>query len=296
MTVAHEPIESPRTLDRGGGVVLRYRLLASAQRARPVVVLLHGLSSNLTRWSEFVEHTALREQWDILRMDMRGHGNAPWRGPLSMEDWCEDLRAVLDAEGRDRAVIVGHSLGAHVAVHFAARHPQRTRALVLIDPLPREAVRGKARWLLRFTPLLRLAAAAIVALNRLGLRRWRLPPRDLRVLDERTRAAIAAAGNPELIVKHYTSPLADLRHFPTANYLQEIAELLRPMPLAEVVAPTLVLLSRGVTFTEPQAARAVLARFTIEEVPAFHWPLTEKPAEVRAAIERFCEGLQGAIQ
>ncbi len=294
MPTANDTVEYSRTLDRGSGVVLQYRLLVSAQRARPLIVLLHGLSSNLTRWSEFIEHTTLKERWDCLRMDLRGHGDSPWRGRIGMESWVDDLRAVLDAEGRDRAVIVGHSLGAHVAVHFAACHPQRTTALVLIDPLPREAVRGKARWLLWLSPLFRLAAETVLLLNRMGIHRRRLPPRDLYELDERTRKAIAAAGDPALIVKDYTSPLADLRHFPTANYLKELVEILRPIPLAGVAAPTLVLLSRGVTFTDPKAARALLARFTIEDIPAFHWPLTEKPAEVRAAIERFCATLPSA--
>jgi pimeloyl-ACP methyl ester carboxylesterase len=209
-----------------------------------------------------------------------------------MEAWSDDLRAVLDAEGCERAVLVGHSLGAHVALHFAARYPARTQALALIDPMPREAVSGGFVWLARLSPLLRLAAATIRLFNLLGLRRRTIPPRDLRELDERTRAHIAAAGDPSLIVGHYSSPLSDLRHFPTANYLQEFAELLRPLPFERVEVPVLTLLSKAITFTDPSATHTALARLPrgeIEEIAAYHWPLTERPVDVREAIERFCE-------
>ena len=70
------------------------------------------MASNMTRWSEFIEQTALKENWDILCPDLRGHGRSFARAGLDMESWCQDLMALLDAEGCDRAVLIGHSLGA----------------------------------------------------------------------------------------------------------------------------------------------------------------------------------------
>jgi pimeloyl-ACP methyl ester carboxylesterase len=106
------------------------------------------------------------------------------------------------------------------------------------------------------------------------------------------RARLLAAGKEKEFVERYTSPRADLRHFPTANYLREFVELLRPLPpLGDVAAPTLALLSKGITFTDLKATRAELARMphvTVKLVNAYHWPLTEKPDAVRSAIERWC--------
>jgi pimeloyl-ACP methyl ester carboxylesterase len=289
---ANQAAETSHPLARPGGVTLHYRMSRPAVSPQGAVVLLHGLSSNLTRWSEFVEHTHLRERFILLRPDLRGHGDSLTRRKISLERWSGDLLAILDAQGCRDAIVVGHSLGAHVALHFAAHHPRRARALVLIDPMLREAVRGYWRWLARLRLLLAGTAAAVRLLNRLGLHRRTIPPRDLRALDGRTRAQLAAADDPTAIVDHYSAPLADLRHFPTANYLQEFAELLRPLPLERVAAPVLTLLSREPTFTEPARTRATLARLAhgeIEEIDAFHWPLTERPAETRTAIERFCE-------
>jgi len=286
-------MDETRRLSPPDGVTLSYRRRRAPDNPhRRTLVLLHGLASNHTRWSEFSELTALKRDWDILRPDLRGHGESPACGRIGLDIWCDDLTRLLDAEGAGRAVLAGHSLGAQLAYLFACRAPARVAGLVLIDPVHRPALRRGLRLAARLAPLLRAAAAGIRALNRLGLRRGPLPLRDLRALDEATRAALAQSGVRGDIVRHYTSPLADLKYFPVAHYLQELAELARPLPPpASLAAPTLVLLSRGITFTDPDAMRAWLARFPSAEtrtIDAYHWPLTERPNEVRQAIENWC--------
>lgn len=274
----------------------RWRAPENPQRR--VLVLLHGMASNHTRWSEFLEHTNLKEGWDILRPDLRGHGASFTRSPVGAKRWCADLLALLDHEGYRRAVFVGHSLGAQVAVQFAARHPDRTHGMVLIDPVFHGTLRGSALWIRRFTPLLHVLIGVVRLLNLLGLHRRHVPNRDLRALDEQTRAKLLNIGKQEEMVKLYSSPWLDLRFFPTANYLQEFIEVTRPVPsLRHIPVPTLVLLSQGVTFTDPAETRrriAGLPHVETGDVPAYHWPLTEKPREVREAIERWCEKLARA--
>src|SRR5207247_72784 len=141
-------METVRSLAVADGVTLRYRLWRQDGR-RPLLVLLHGMASNMTRWSEFVDNTGLKQQFDILRLDLRGHGESFTRGKVSMEIWSDDLKAILDAESYERAIFVGHSLGANVALHFAASQPSRVVGLTLIDPLFPEAARGIALWILR---------------------------------------------------------------------------------------------------------------------------------------------------
>lgn len=270
------------------GTPLHYRI-RRADRPQGVVVLLHGLASNLTRWSEFVEQTRLRRTWDLLRIDLRGHGESMMRGRIGMEIWSNDLADVLDAEGYPQAVLVGHSLGAHLALHFAARFPGRARGLVLIDPVFPRALRGYRRWLMRLRGLLGAAAALVRLANALGLRRRTFPRRDLRVLDEQVRAELLAAGNNREFVRRYSSMRADLVYFPVSHYLQELNEMLRPLPpLAALDVPILVLLSRGVTYTDPAATERLLdAAPNVERatIDAYHWPLTEQPQQVREAIE-----------
>lgn len=289
-------MEVARTITRGDGVTVAYRVTPARLRAPGrAVVLLHGLASNLTRWSEFVEHTSLADRWDVVRVDLRGHGDSPTTGAIGHALWCDDLAAILDAEGHPRAVLVGHSLGAQVALHFAVRHAARMAGVALIDPVFREALRGKWRLLAAAGPALQVAATAVRMLNALGLRRRQLPRLDLRALDEVARRALGSKEAEAEFIRRYSSTCADLRTFRTAHYLQELAEMFRPVPLESIAAPALVLLSAGGTFADPDAMLRCLQRLPraeIRRIDCHHWPLTERPVEVRRAIEEWCARLE----
>lgn len=284
-----------RCLERGG-VRLTYSWRPASQPpARGTVLLLHGLASNRSRYAEFVATTRLAEHWNLVRVDLRGHGESDTRSRLSLEAWCADLLALLDAERVQQAILVGHSLGAQVALAFAAAHPDRVAGLALIDPLPRGALNPRARRWQHAVPALRAAAVMIRGLNALGLRRPRLPLRNLRDEDEAARALLAAGRPLDDFVRDYASTHADLRHFRCARYLEEMIELLRaPPPAGSIAAPVLVLLSAAGTFAEPAAVREWVrgfARGALVTIDCHHWPLTEKPLEVRSAIEAWVEGL-----
>ncbi|HSH43244.1 MAG TPA: alpha/beta hydrolase [Arenicellales bacterium] len=282
-------MEELKTLELTGGLRLEYRIHRCSRGANGLIVLLHGLASNLTRWSELVEQTSLAQGWDLLRLNLRGHGYPPWRGRLDMETWCADLARLLDAEGRERAFFIGHSLGAQIAVWFAHRQPRRTAGLVLIDPVLGGALLGQLSLVRRFAFLLKGVAGLVCLLNRLGIHRRNIPSRDLRALDEAMRRELLSEGRIEEMVKRYSSPLPDFRHFPSASLLQEVIEMVRPLPdLSSVTVPVLVVQSRGATYTDPAAARRSIERMPDADtvvIDAYHWPLTEKPDETRRAIE-----------
>ncbi len=286
--------EQAQLLARPDGVRIAYRRSEARRPAgRAPVMLLHGLASNMTRWSEFVERTTLAEGRDVIRVDLRGHGDSPTRGRVSLELWSDDLLALLDALSATRALLVGHSLGAQVALACASRAPQRVAALVLIDPVFRPALRGRWKLLARAAPLFVAAAALVRGLNALGLRRQRIAPLDLRALDALARESLGSPEAEAEFIRRYSSTRADLRTFRTAHYLQELVEMFRPVAAPESVAvPTLVLLSTGATFADLDATRQIAARYPRGEVrliECHHWPLTERPEEVRAAIEQWCK-------
>ncbi len=277
------------------GVVLGYDLWP-AHSPRGVLVLLHGMASNRTRWSEFIERTTLKRDWDILNLDLRGHGDSMIRGRIGMDIWVEDMAHLLDAEHYERAVLIGHSLGAHLALRFAERHPRRVSGMVLIDPVFKQALRGKRRWQVRLWPLVSLVAATVRFANALGFYRRHLPRRDMRALDERVRAELLASGNAEEFVRQYSSGWADIKFFPVASYVQELSDMMRPLPHpATIAAPMLVLLSKGVTYTDPAATERLLDESPNAErvtLDAYHWPLTETPDQVRKAIEQWIAKLR----
>jgi len=254
----------------------------------PPLVLVHGAASNLTRWSEFIETTTLRETRDILRIDLRGHGQSVFRGVTNLEIWSDDLASVLDKESISRAFVGGHCLGANVAVMFGSRHSSRTAGLVLIEPMLRSALTGSLARLFSFLPLMISAIAIIRLANRIGIYRRHLPTLDLRELDREFRVRLKDPDGDRALVDRYASPLHDLRIMPAAGFLQDLVEVMRPLPFDQLRAPFLALLSTGRTFSDPRRARSrldLLPGATIETINAKHWIPTEQPESMRAAIE-----------
>jgi pimeloyl-ACP methyl ester carboxylesterase len=295
--------EVARVLDREPGVRVAYRVTPARlreQRQGPdgAIVLLHGLASNLTRWSEFVATTRLVERWDVIRVDLRGHGGSLTRRPIGLDLWSDDLDAILAAQGHTQAVLVGHSLGAQVAMHAAATRPQRVRAIALIDPVFGAALHGKWARIAQLRPLFAAAAAVVRSCNAIGLHRGPLPPLDLHVLDQEARRALGSPAAEAEFVRRYSSTRADLRHVPLAAYLQDLVELFSAPPAPESIrCPVLALLSRGGTFAGFTETARIARRFPHvheAEIDCHHWPLTERPDDVRRAIESWCNDIAAA--
>lgn len=268
---------------------LVYRLWRPG-RPRRLIVLVHGLASNLTRWTELVSTTRLRDSWDLLRLDLRGFGGSVCHASVGVGEWCRDLAAILDAEGVSRAVLVGHCLGANIALQFAARYPAATEGLVLIEPMLRQALTD-AR--LRLRPLVQAALPIVRAANRLGIHRRRLPALDLQQLDRDARAAMATHGPDAFPEGLYGSPLEDLRFTPTAVYLAGLLAVTDASPdLREIEAPALALLSSGGRYGDPAITAQLLGALPHCEtvkLTARHWIPTERPTEMREAIEAWCD-------
>lgn len=276
------------------GAAIGYRLWQPGAPRR-LLVLLHGVGSNMTRWTEFVGRTTLRDSWDLLRLDLRGHGLSLHRGNIGMAEWCGDLAAVLTAEGYSRAVVAGHCLGAGIATEFAVRQPGRAAGLILIEPVFRQALIGGMRQLARFRQLCILLARLVLALNALGVHRRRLAPLDLEALDRETRALMAEAGSTKALAR-YASPLLDLRTTATAVYLQDLIALTGPTPEMEAIrAPAIALVTPGGGFTDPGVTMRFVERLPdcrVVSLQARHWIPTEQPEAMREAIEGWCLGAQ----
>lgn len=287
----------PGVLVAPDGAKIAYRL-DRAPRAATTLVLIHGLASNISRWAEFARNTALRGSCNLLRIDLRGQGGSVVRGAAGMREWCADIAGILRREGISDAILVGHCLGANVALRFAAVHPGMSSGLVLIEPMPRDAFRGALRIARLIRPAVLGAAWAVRGINALGLYRRSVETLDLEALDRRARLAIATGAEGRKALEDFASPLADLRCMPLAAYLQGMAALFEPQPpLAELRIPVLVLSASRSSFTDPARARDLLSQLPeveFRELPALHWIPTETPEEMRAAIEawvsRRCEG------
>jgi pimeloyl-ACP methyl ester carboxylesterase len=114
-----------------GGALALFRLGTGPGTAEPVIAV-HGITANSHAW--LAVDRALDGRAALLAVDLRGRGaSSGLPGPYGMEAYARDLLAVLDACGLERAVLVGHSLGAYAVARFAADYPERVRAAVLVD-------------------------------------------------------------------------------------------------------------------------------------------------------------------
>ena len=95
------------------------------------VVFIHGLTDSHLSYAPMLE--AMPQNYRMFAITMRGHGDAtkPERG-YAPEDMAADVAAFLDAQGIERAVIVGHSMGSLVTRAFAHAYPKRVLGLGLL--------------------------------------------------------------------------------------------------------------------------------------------------------------------
>ena len=118
------------------GGSLRVGRWAAADPDAPVVLAAHGVTANHLSWAPVAEAARVT----VLAPDLRGRGrSSSLVGAAGMTQHADDLLAVLDHLGVDRATLVGHSMGGFVVTAFAERHPGRTAGVLLVDgglPLP----------------------------------------------------------------------------------------------------------------------------------------------------------------
>lgn len=142
------------------GFHLRYE----SAGAGPPVVFLHGLGSSADDWQLQVPAFAARQR--VITLDLRGHGQSRFAGPLTIEAMADDVVQLLAQLNLHSAHLVGLSMGGCVALALAAQRPEQARSLTLVNTFARYRPAGFAglarglqrAWLLRTRPVSDMAA------------------------------------------------------------------------------------------------------------------------------------------
>jgi pimeloyl-ACP methyl ester carboxylesterase len=119
-------------LDRDG-VNIHYEVAGDG----PALILTHGYSATGEMWAGQI--APLAKHFKVITWDMRGHGQTDYpEDPAAYSEAATvaDMAALLDAVGAKDAVVGGLSLGGYMSLAFHATHPERTRALLIIDTGP----------------------------------------------------------------------------------------------------------------------------------------------------------------
>lgn len=126
----------PLAVPVAGGSLAAYRF--AGEPGAPTVLAIHGITANSHSWVPTAR--ALQGRVTLTAVDLRGRGRSnELPEPFGIAAHVQDMVAVLDALDLERAVVVGHSLGAYIAAALATAHPERVSGLVLVDgglPVP----------------------------------------------------------------------------------------------------------------------------------------------------------------
>ena len=120
---------------------LRFHYLDWGTAGAPPVLMLHGGAQTAHSFDEVAPPTARRHH--VVCLDQRGHGDSDWAPRYRRVDFVGDTSALIDRLGWRTASLVGMSLGGLNSIAFAAAHPERLRALVVVDVVPSVAPEGR---------------------------------------------------------------------------------------------------------------------------------------------------------
>jgi pimeloyl-ACP methyl ester carboxylesterase len=261
----------------------------------PPVLVLHG-GPGLSDYTASLA-AELDDAFSVIRFQQRGLDPSTTSGPFTVSRHVADAIAVLDAAGADRAYVIGHSWGGHLAMHLAVRHPERLLGLVVVDPLGAVPDGGLSDMGQSLTERMRPEAAAraqeIEERGAAGEGTVEDALEGLALVWPGYFATVDAAPpmppmglSPEC----YGETFASIQE----HFEQHTLERLLP----ELKMPTVFVLGAGSPIpTRHGVASADLipgAESIIEE-GCGHFPWLERPGVVRKAVDRIC-AKQGAVR
>ena len=99
------------------------------------LLLLHGRRDHCRSWDTIA--TEFKRDWHVIAPDLRGHGDSQWAsdGNYPMAGFIQDLAELIEQQKLAPVALIGHSLGANVALRYAGIYPGKVTKLVAIEGL-----------------------------------------------------------------------------------------------------------------------------------------------------------------
>ena len=246
-------------------------LYYESQGRGPAIVLVHGFADSAALWQAQVD--AFADRYQVVTVDMRGHGRSEAPEDLGLytqDQVVEDVRAVMDAVGVERAVVGGHSLGGYTSMRFYQRYPDRVRGLILSGTGPGyRRMDGARGW---------------TAMNEKESQTLAARGMDT-VFDARAEGIGRHGGDAP--IQHTVRGLVNVRR-----------GVMRMPPLVdctEIQAPTIILVGENDEAFQGSsgymAAKTPNATGPVVVPGASHWANYDDPATWNAAVEAFLSGL-----
>jgi len=272
-------------VDLPGGVRAHYR--DDGPRDAPVLLLVHGFGDSFMSWSGWID--ALSQHYRVVTVDVPGHGltrTPPGYVPTA-QGQTEFIEAFAAATQLPPFAIAGNSMGGGIAWRTALAHPERVRALILIDSA------GFANQSTGPAPPTPLAFRLLAS----PAGQWALKHLETRPL---TKASLqnTLLGNP-VVTDAFITAWVDVQRAPghrdilMATMAGGAAGLADPAALATIRAPTLIQWGAGDPLIPPDAAERFAAAIPGSELIIYpdtgHMPQLEAPERTAADAHAFLQ-------
>lgn len=245
------------------------------------IVFLHGLFGSKSNNRTVSKILSRNLKKDIYCPDLRNHGDSPHKSPHTYVKMAEDVENFIAEKGLERPIMIGHSMGARVAMAVALRSPKLVSALIPVDNSPVSS------------PLsvdFRRYILAMQEIDRMGLHR------------QKQMQEIMDSAEPNLGIQQFL--LSNFKRDDTGAYHCRIPLDILKKSLDNVgefpfipkdycyKGPTLVIRGTKSTFVPDEALPLIgelFPRFVVRDIDAGHWVIAEKPMEFVDEVQRFLD-------
>lgn len=251
------------------GINLHY--LDWGNHDKPAMLLVHGMTGNCRDWDGFARE--LQADYHIIALDQPGHGDSDWSkdGAYRTRHYLATIEGFVDKLALGRFLYIGHSMGAHNGIAYAARHSDRVEKLALVD----------------FGPAREFPSQS-----------WAPPPADFGSLEEvfqwlkqgrDTTPKETLREKARWRTKQLPNGRYAFKHDVVVSESWDCEDLWAELP--KVVCPTLMMRggeSTSITTEFSKKVALTLPKGQFVEIPgAGHSIMLDKPAEFTAAVRSF---------
>jgi pimeloyl-ACP methyl ester carboxylesterase len=230
------------------------------------LVFIHGSGSDHTCWS--YQYSGLHQQFNVVAVDLPGHGSSTGSGENDVEKYCLWIKKLLAVMQIKKPVLIGHSLGAAMAMTYALRYPQDISGIVPVG--------GGIKMPVNPDLLAGLKTNTSIALDLIC--KFSLAKENRPQLLDILRKSMSAANVDVLYDDLSACDKLDL----TTN-------------ISKINTPALVLCGQEDKMTPPDLSRRIVEGITGAKLcliaGAGHMVMLERPAEVNRAVGEFASSI-----
>ncbi len=263
----------------------------------PAVVLCNGLGGPLSSYRHVVQQLGL--DYRILSWDYRGlydSGRPTDPLALGMDHQVRDLELLLEAEGIEKAVVLGWSMGVQVGFEFYRRHPEQVDGLVMLCGVagsPFQTLRGGPAASTLLPPLMNLGKRNARLVQNIARRvgKWR------GLVPLMQRAGVVAPGLDTDIFREIAEDFANLDVEIYCETLKQLGEHDAYSVLPDIKVPTLLITGDKDIMTPSAAAHRMHreireSRLVVVEGGTHYTPV-EFPERIEGELDRFLQNIVG---